>query len=97
MLKWAAIKSLTQGYKITDADKNRLAEEINILYVAATRARNKLIIPPEISPLQSIEIAVPQQQVSVTNLRRRTSWLDDEYEKLFTPTKRSYGEKRKKR
>ena len=85
------------GDKITDADKNRLAEEINILYVAATRARNKLIIPPEISPLQSIEIAVPQQQVSVTNLRRRTSWLDDEYEKLFTPTKRSYGEKRKKR
>ncbi len=37
-------------------EKNRLAEEINILYVAATRARQKLRIPPEMNPLQSIEV-----------------------------------------
>jgi F-box protein, helicase, 18 len=35
------------GDKINKTDKNRLAEEINILYVAATRAKNKLIIPPK--------------------------------------------------
>jgi F-box protein 18 (helicase) len=41
--------------KITEAKKNKLAEEINILYVAATRAKSKLIIPAEINPLRSIE------------------------------------------
>ncbi len=45
--------------KMNEANKDRLAEEINILYVAASRARNKLIIPPEISPLRSIEVGQP--------------------------------------
>ena len=45
------------GDKITEADKNRLAEEINILYVAITRAKSTLIIPPEINPLQSVQVA----------------------------------------
>ena len=45
------------GEKMNTVDRNRLAEEINILYVAATRARNKLIIPPGINPLRSIETA----------------------------------------
>lgn len=44
------------GDKMNEADKSRLAEEINILYVAATRARNKLIMPPDINPLRSIEM-----------------------------------------
>ena len=51
------------GDKMNEADRNRLAEEINILYVAATRAKNKLIIPAEINPLRSIEMAQPQQTV----------------------------------
>jgi superfamily I DNA/RNA helicase len=49
------------GDNLAEADKNRLAEEINILYVAVTRAKNKLKIPPEINPLQSIELAQQQQ------------------------------------
>jgi superfamily I DNA/RNA helicase len=53
------------GDNITAADKNRLAEEINILYVAASRAKNKLKIPPEINPLQSIEL-VPGQKPIIT-------------------------------
>lgn len=44
---------------MTETMKNSIAEEINILYVAATRAKNRLIIPAEISPLGSIEF-MPQ-------------------------------------
>ena len=66
------------GDKILEADTNRLAEEINILYVAATRAKNKLKIPPEINPLKSIELA-PQQQTVMTSSRKyqRSSYADD--------------------
>jgi len=45
------------GDKINEANKNRLSEEVNILYVAVTRARSRLIIPPEINPLQSVQLA----------------------------------------
>lgn len=40
----------------TTLQQNRLTEEINILYVAATRAKNKLSLPPQISPLRSLHI-----------------------------------------
>ena len=46
-----------KGGKINDNNRNRLAGEINILYVAATRAKSKLIIPPEINPLRSVQVA----------------------------------------
>ena len=66
------------GDNITDADKNRLAEEINILYVAATRAKNKLKIPAEINPLQSIELAQEQQLINTTSKKyQRISYADD--------------------
>lgn len=35
----------------------RLAEEVNLLYVAATRAKSRLAMPPEINPLQSLVLA----------------------------------------
>jgi superfamily I DNA/RNA helicase len=59
------VKQIAQmgGEKITVADTNRLAEEINILYVAATRAKNKLVMPPEINPLKSIVLA---QELTLT-------------------------------
>src|SRR5262249_7737467 len=62
--------------KIDEASKNRLAEEVNILYVAITRAKSKLIMPPEINPLKSVEVA----QVPMTLLpgRYRNPYLDDE-------------------
>ena len=66
------------GDKITEADKNRLAEEINILYVAATRAKNKLKIPAEINPLQSIELAIVHQAINTTSKKyQRSSYADD--------------------
>jgi superfamily I DNA/RNA helicase len=66
------------GDNITGADKNRLAEEINILYVAATRAKNKLKIPPEINPLQSIELVTEQQPV-ITSAKKyqRAAYQND--------------------
>lgn len=45
------------GEKMDAVYKNRLAEEVNILYVAVTRAKNKLSIPAEINPLRSIELS----------------------------------------
>jgi ATP-dependent exoDNAse (exonuclease V) beta subunit len=68
------------GDKINEADKNRLAEEINILYVAATRAKNKLIIPPEINPLRSIEMAQPQQKIINTGRNYQRSPYKDDWE-----------------
>ncbi len=45
------------GDKMKDGDRNRLAEEVNILYVAATRAKNVLKMPPDINPLKSLQVA----------------------------------------
>ncbi len=44
--------------KMLQADASRLGEEINILYVAATRAKNRLVMPPEINPLKSVVLAI---------------------------------------
>lgn len=70
--------SQSGGDNITDADKNRLAEEINILYVAATRAKNKLRIPAEINPLQSVELTQqPQAIIPTTKKYQRVGYQDD--------------------
>jgi ATP-dependent exoDNAse (exonuclease V) beta subunit len=73
------------GDKMNEADKNRLAEEINILYVAATRAKKKLIIPPEINPLRSIEMAKPQHTVINTGRGYQSSRYKDDWE-LYSRT-----------
>jgi len=65
------------GDKMNEADKNRLAEEVNILYVASTRAKNKLIIPPEVNPLRSIELAAPVIPFQSHNSRYGKSFVDD--------------------
>jgi len=65
------------GANLTEAEINRLAEELNILYVATTRAKSKLIIPAEINPLKSIELAAAPLPIS--NYRARSygkSYLD---------------------
>ncbi|MBX2925579.1 MAG: ATP-dependent helicase [Chitinophagaceae bacterium] len=66
------------GDNITEQAKSRLAEEINILYVALTRAKSRLKIPPEINPLRTIEMA--QQPAPVQNEYRkysRSHFFDD--------------------
>jgi superfamily I DNA/RNA helicase len=68
------------GDKITQQSKDRLAEEINILYVAATRAKSKLKIPPEINPLQSIELAQQQQPVFNSNKKYYRNNRDDDWD-----------------
>ncbi|MEO8772617.1 MAG: UvrD-helicase domain-containing protein [Ferruginibacter sp.] len=66
------------GDKITEQDRNRFAEEINILYVAVTRTKNKLKIPAEINPLKSIELAAPPAPMLTTTKRYQSrSYLDD--------------------
>jgi len=63
--------------KINDNSRNRLAEEINILYVAATRAKTKLIIPPEINPLRSVQVT---EMVSVSRSNTHYKPIDDEWQ-----------------
>jgi F-box protein 18 (helicase) len=43
--------------KIDEGNKDRLSEEVNILYVAVTRTKSNLIIPPDINPLKSVKVA----------------------------------------
>jgi len=73
-------KQLAQGGadKMQGPEMNRLAEEINILYVAVTRAKSKLRIPAEINPLQSIELV--QQQPGILQAPKkyqRNSFAED--------------------
>ncbi len=66
------------GDKMNERDRNRLAEEINILYVAATRAKGKLKIPPEINPLQSVELVQQPQPTIISNKKyQRNNFGDD--------------------
>ena len=62
--------------KIDELNKNRLSEEVNILYVAVTRARSNLIIPPDINPLNSVRVA-PPPSVLFSNPYRNFS-MDEE-------------------
>ena len=64
------------GEKISPADTQRLGEEINILYVAATRAKNRLVIPPEINPLKSIALA-NEVKLAPTSQRGSYTPFDD--------------------
>ena len=83
-------KQLAQlgGDKITDQDKNRMGEEINILYVAVTRAKSKLKVPQEINPLHSVELAQAQPSIVVAAKKnyQRSSYMDDFdlYDKSFS-------------
>ena len=86
------------GEKITVADTNRLAEEINILYVAVTRAKNKLIMPPEINPLKSIVLAQELTLAPSPPKRGGYQSLDDwdlysEYQSKLTATKKNNSSK----
>lgn len=85
-------KYITQygGDKMNEADKNRLGEEVNILYVAATRAKNKLIMPPEINPLKSIELAAPPLSIQTHNSRYGNSFAGD-WELYSRSASKNYG------
>jgi superfamily I DNA/RNA helicase len=61
------------GDKMGEWNKNRLIEEINVLYVAATRAKNKLMIPPEINPLQSIQVT-SQAESKPLSFKKKSSY-----------------------
>jgi F-box protein, helicase, 18 len=61
---------------LNKALKNKLEEEVNILYVAITRAVKKLYIPAEINPLQSIEITTGNN-ITLLNTRNYTNKKDD--------------------
>lgn len=44
------LKELVSGYNDKDLNKSRLSEEINLLYVAVTRAKNSIHIPESLVP-----------------------------------------------
>ena len=77
------------GDAITEQDKNRLAEEINILYVAATRARNKLIIPADINPFKSIALA--QSQPAPISLGKKSYEDPYDYHQPYKSFKRDHS------
>jgi len=77
------------GEKINEQNKNRLAEEINILYVAATRARNKLIIPAEINPFKSVALAEPQ--ATSISLGKRSYEDEYDYRQSYKSFKRDHS------
>ncbi len=67
------------GDAMTEKAKSKLAEEINILYVAATRAKNKLKIPPEINPLRSVEV-IEQPAFQLPNKSNYKKTSGDEWD-----------------
>ncbi|MFT3703422.1 MAG: 3'-5' exonuclease [Agriterribacter sp.] len=80
------------GDKITEQAKNRLAEEVNILYVAVTRVKSKLNIPLEINPLKSISLVQPPQLVvAQTSRYKNSSYVDDwsVYGETFMPSNKT--------
>ena len=77
------------GENIREQDKNRLAEEINVLYVAATRARNKLVIPSEINPLKSIGLA--ESQTTPISLSKNSYKDDFDYRQSYKSFKRDHS------
>ena len=82
--------------KLNTAEKNRLAEEVNILYVAATRTKKKLVIPAEINPLKSIELA--PSALPLMNYRNRTynkDYLNSQDHFDWKPEKPSFSEMRR--
>lgn len=64
------------GDKITQQAKDKLSEEINILYVAATRAKSKLKIPSDLNPLKSIDV-VNIHPAQISNKKNYRSDYDD--------------------
>ena len=64
--------------KINEVEKNRLGEEVNILYVAVTRAKKLLKIPPEINPLTSLQlISSKAEPILPKRYSSKLSSLDD--------------------
>lgn len=64
--------------EFTEADKPRLIEEINLLYVAVTRTRYKLYIPLSLLP-EKIE---PSEVIQITNTKKMVQ-ADPVYEEVY--------------
>lgn len=50
--------------KLNPFEKNRISEEVNLLYVAVTRARNKLVIPENLLPA-SLRNTTPGSSITI--------------------------------
>jgi len=86
-----------QEGKMPEVNKNKLAEEVNILYVAATRAKNKLIIPSDINPLRSIETTQAEAKLNITKANTFTTQNDDKwksYKSKYNSSYFDYGRKK---
>lgn len=54
--------------EISEKRKQQLAEEVNILYVACTRAKSKLCLPTNINPFDTIQWEFPGDKVEKADL-----------------------------
>ncbi|HTL07915.1 MAG TPA: 3'-5' exonuclease, partial [Chitinophagaceae bacterium] len=59
-----------EGGVMTDHERNRLAEEVNILYVAVTRAKNRLLLPAAINPLQTLALAPAPPRIQASTVKK---------------------------
>ena len=75
------------GEKINVIEKNRLGEEVNILYVAVTRAKKLLKIPPEINPLTSLQLINNQPAPPILPKRYSGKTAAPETREYYEPLK----------
>jgi F-box protein 18 (helicase) len=62
------IKNLIEKYGIKKLNINHLNEEINLLYVAVTRTKNRLNIPFDLLPSSSIKTIVASPELALNPL-----------------------------
>lgn len=87
------------GEKITPGNLNRLSEELNILYVAATRAKNKLYLPVGLNPFETVHLVHMTEHQTYRNSyhSKYDFWLDTEREPDFARWKSKERKTRRKR
>lgn len=79
------IRKLLDNKDVLDCDIGRLDEEINLLYVALTRARSSLIVPEELFPLHEAAKRTPVRLTPVPgqprdSAKKRASTLQQQRE-----------------
>jgi len=87
-----------EGGIMTEHERNRLAEEVNILYVAVTRAKNKLLLPAAINPLQTVALATQPPRIQASPAKKYTrpasharEWHLEDDEPVANETRATYG------
>jgi len=65
------IKKLVEKFGIKKLNIKQLNEEINLLYVAVTRTKNRLNIPSDLLPISSIRAIVTSSDIALNPLSEK--------------------------